>query len=364
MIETSGYTNMKKKFLSLLLLPLALTSCGSSPVSLAQMKEKLANVSDEAKYPYYKVVGSIDFNNQVLEVDAEFSNEPGYVTFVPYSRYNDGFYNATADTSEANIDDIIIYSLASKSYWLRAPLRIHKSNFYSEVYTISGATMNGGAITIDASNGDIGSITMKDGGAEKDFVEAKISAVNAQGLTITAYTVNGEEKTAHEFAFNRSGEFDADLAYAGEYTDNNQNKLVVTKGTRENTTCAHYLLQHIITSYIGQTGSTNPSKNQMKMTTTADGGFVFYGEGVHSQILIDNFPYYPDPEEHPEIGEWDPEYPIPCYKNKVNAKVDIRFEYNAEGWLVKEEMSSSGYNYDVATASQVSLKAVYGYKFS
>ena len=110
MIETSGYTNMKKKFLSLLLLPLALTSCGSSPVSLDQMKEKLANVSDEAKYPYYKVVGSIDFNNQVLEVDAEFSNEPGYVTFVPYSRYNDGFYNATADTSEANIDDIIIFS--------------------------------------------------------------------------------------------------------------------------------------------------------------------------------------------------------------------------------------------------------------
>ena len=355
---------MKKKFLSLLLLPLALSSCGKSPLSLEQMREKVGAVSDAAQYPYYKVVGSIDFNNQVLEVDAEFSNEPGYNTFVPYSRYNDGFYNATVDTSEANVDDIIIYSLASKSYWLRAPLRIHKSNFYSEVYTISGASMNGGAITIDLATGNIGSITMKDGGEEKDFVDAKISAVDAQGLTIAANLVIGEETQAKEFTFTRSGQMDENLAYAGEYTDQNQNKLVVSKGTRENTTCAHYLLQHIITSYIGQTGSTNPSKNQMKMATTADGGFVFYGEAVHSQVLIDNFPYYPDPEEHPEIGEWDPEYPIPCYKNRVNAKVDIRLEYNAEGWLVKEEMSSSGYDYNVATTSQVSLKAVYGYKFS
>ena len=364
MIETSGYTNMKKKFLSLLLLPLALSSCGKSPLSLEQMREKVSVVSDAAQYPYYKVVGSIDFNNQVLEVDAEFSNEPGYNTFVPYSRYNDGFYNATVDTSEPNVEDIIIYSLASKSYWLRAPLRIHKSNFYSEVYTIAGSTMNGGAITIDLATGNIGSITMKDGGAEKDFVDASITAVDAQGLTIRAYIVNGEEKEAKDFAFTRSGAMDENLEYAGEYTDQNQNKLVVTKGTRENTTCAHYLLQHIITSYIGQTGSTNPSKNQMKMTMTADGGYVFYGEAVHSQVMIDNFPYYPDPNEHPEIGEWDPEYPIPCYKNRVNAKVDIRLEYNAEGWLVKEEMSSTGYDYNVVSASQVALKAVYGYKFS
>lgn len=363
MIETSGYTNMKKKFLSLLLFPLVLTSCGNSPVSLEQMRGKIADVSDEAKYPYYKVVGSIDFNNQVLEVDAEFSNDPGYNTFVPYSRYNEGFYNATADTSEANLDDIIIYSLASKSYWLRAPLRIHKSNFYAEVYTISSATMNGGAITIDITNGEIGSLTLKDMAGVRDFVDCKISEVSEAGLLITAYHVEGEEREERTFTFSRTSTYDETLEYAGEFKDNHDNKLVVKKGVRENTTCAHYLLQHIITSYIGQTGSTNPSKNQMKMSYTADGGFVFYGEAVHSQVLIDNFPYYPDPSEHPEIGEWDEEYPIPCYKNKINAKVDVRFEYNAEGWLVKEELSSSGYDYNTVSASQVSLKAVYGYKF-
>ena len=81
-------------------------------------------------------------------------------------------------------------------------------------------------------------------------------------------------------------------------------------------------------------------------------------------MLIDNFPYYPDPEEHPEIGLWDPEYPIPCYKNRVNAKVNIRFEYDADGWLRKEELSTIDYDYNVNSSSQVALKAVYGYKFS
>ena len=356
---------MKKKFLSLLLLPLLLSSCGNSPVSLAAMREKLNAVSDDALYPYYKVVGSIDFNNQVLEVDAEFSNEPGYNTFVPYSRYNDGFYNTTADTSEANVDNIIIYSLASKSYWLRAPLRIHKSNFYSEVLSIASSSINGVALSINAETGNIGSITLKEGGQEKDFVDASISEITAQNLTIKAYlALENDEKEEHNFTFNRQSTYDETFPVAGEYLDVNQNKLEVNKGSRENTTCAHYLLQHIITSYIGQTGSTNPSKNQMKMAFTSDGGFVFYGEAVHSQVLIDNFPYYPDPEEHPEIGDWDPEYPIPCYKNRINAKVDIRFEYDKDGWLVKEEMSSIGYDYNVASNSQVSVKAVYGYKFS
>ena len=272
MIETSGYINMKKKYLSLLVLPLILTSCNGGGVSLAAMRDKVNNISDAALYPYYKVVGSADFNNMTYEIDAEFANEPGASTFVPYSRYNDGFYNATLDTSEADLDDIVIYSMASKSYWLRAPLRINKSNFYVEV---------------------------EDEGSK-----------------------------------------------------------------RENTTCAHYILQHIITSYIGQTGSTNPSKNQMKMAFTSSGGFVFYGEAVHTTLYIDNLPYYPDPAEHPEIGEWDPEYPIPCYKNKLNAKVNVRFEYNAEGWLIKESLSTLDYDYSHSTASQASLVAVYGYKFN
>ena len=43
--------------------------------------------------------------------------------------------------------------------------------------------------------------------------------------------------------------------------------------------------------------------------------------------------------------------------------VNIRFEYNADGWLVKESMSSVGYNKNVASATQVSLEAIYVYEF-
>ena len=67
---------------------------------------------------------------------------------------------------------------------------------------------------------------------------------------------------------------------------------------------------------------------------------------------------------HPELGEWDEYEPLPCYKNVVNAKVNIRFEYNAEGWLVKETMQSLNYSYKTATDAQISLIATYSYKFS
>ena len=65
-----------------------------------------------------------------------------------------------------------------------------------------------------------------------------------------------------------------------------------------------------------------------------------------------------------KYGEWDPDDPLPLYyKNTVNAKVNIRFEYNKDGWLVKESMTSVDYNFNVASTSQVSLEAVYSYQF-
>lgn len=354
---------MKKKLLSLLLFPLILTSCGEANFSLDQMREKLSNLSDEALYPIYKVVGTADFDNLVTDVDAEFHNDPGIDTFVPYSRYNTGFYNMTADISEADPNNIIIYSLASKSYWLRAPLRITKSNFYQEVYSIKDATLNNEAITINNRNYEIGEITLLDeNGQPQKYLDSKIKSAVDKLLTITAKK-DGSEETS-QIVFTNQGEVDESYAYAGTFKDANNNVLVINKGSRENTTCAHYLIQHIITSYLGQTGSTNPSKNQMRMEYHEDGSFSFIGDAVHSIIYIDNLPYYPDPAEHPEVGEWDPEYPIPCYKNKVNAKVNIRFDYNAEGWLVKESMSTIDYNYDVSTVSQCSVVAVYGYKFN
>ncbi len=361
---------MKKKLLSLLLLPLILTSCNGGSASLASVKEKVSSFSDELLYPTYKVVGSADFNNIITEVDREFVNEPSTTTFVPYARYNDGFYNATADTSESDINNIIIYSLASKSYWLRAPLRINKSNFYAEVYTIKSSKLNGISLSINSDSGEIGSITLKnDKGEEVDYANAKISDVTTSNLTLSCELVSSDEDgkqviTPQAFTFSREGEADSTYLLAGKFVDNNKNALEIEKGSRENTTCAHYLLQHIITSYIGQTGSTNPSKNQMKMSITSEGHIIFYGEQVHTTVYIDNLPYYPDPSEHPEVGEWSEEYPIPCYQNKLNAKVNVRFEYNEKGWLIKEELSTVGYDYNVSSTSQAALVAVYGYKFA
>lgn len=356
---------MKKKLFTFLLFPLILTSCGEGPVSLTDMRAKIAGVSDENLYPYYHVVGSCDFNNMYVEIDEIFDREPGVNTFVPYSRYNDGFYNMTADISEPNPDNIIIYSLASKSYWLRAPLRINKSNFYSEIISIGNSFLNGHAININAESGSIGSITLfDDDREEKDFADAKISNVDENSLTISADFGKDEEKQTKTFIFTRQGEYDEELSYAGKYIDANDNELIINKGSRENTTCAHYLIEHIITSYVGQAGSTNPSKNKMKMDFTADGGYVFYAEASHTTLFLDNLPYYPDPVEHPEIGEWDEEFPTPCYKNKINAKFDIRLEYNAEGWLVKESFNSVGYDYNLAKSDQVAGVAYYGYRFS
>jgi hypothetical protein len=263
---------MKKKFLALLLLPLTLTSCGSKGVSFAKMKEHIDDIADtSAKYPYYHVVGMLDFNNEILDVDAVFDQTPSTTEVIPYARYNEGFYNSTLDKTT----NPIINSLSSRSYWLRAPLRITPDNYY---------------------------------------------AVNAATES-------------------------------------------------EDVSCAHYIISHIITSFKDQNGSINPPSSVMVYDLHSDGSFSFYGEAVHSKVKIDNYPYYPDYNNIPELGEWDEENPLPCYGttgvgNIVDAKMNIRFDYNAEGWLIKESLETIGYDYRVASKSQVSLIAVYSYTFA
>lgn len=269
-----GCTNMKRKFLPLLLVPMVLTSCGHASISLGKARKIVSNYSTDPLYPYYKVIGSLDFNGELLHVDATFDKTPDTNKFVPYARYNDGFYCENADNKTSDFD-ILIYAMASRSYWLRAPLRINNDNF---------------------------------------FAYAK------------------DKKT-------------------GEYT------------TVENNTCAHSILQRIITSYAGQPASANPSSKSMYMEALPGGGIAFGGDEVHTFVTIDNYPYYPDYDNIPELGEWDEYNPLPCYLNKVNAKVNIRFEYNADGWLVKESMTSLGYNPNASHNYQVSLVAVYSYEF-
>ena len=259
----------KKKLLSLLILPFALTSCGKA-TTFESIKKVTDEISSAPLFPYYRVVGYLDFNNEVMEVDATFDKTPSQETFVPYARYNDGFYCPTASTAEYahGKDDTIIYAMASRSYWLRAPLRLNKDNFYK----------------------------------------------------------------------------------------------VDDKG-KENKTCGHYILEHIITSYIDESGAINPSKNKMKYEMLPDGGFGFVGKRSHTTFRIDNYPYYPDVATHPELDEWDPDFPLPCYANQINAKVNVRFEYNKDGWLVKESLKTLDYNYKKASAGQVALEATYSYKF-
>lgn len=259
---------MKKRFLYLFLLPFLLASCGEPTVSLDVMREKVNEVDDAPLYPIYKVIYAIDFNNMEDSNEATFDQTPEPEKFVPYSRYNDGFYHPDLDNSEDE-ENVVIYSMASHSYWLRAPLRISKSNFY-----------------------------------------------------------------------------------------------VIDEDGTENTTCAHYLIEHIITSYYGIPGTVNPSKNRMQMSINQDGDFIFFANGVHTKVNIDNVPYYPDYSAHPELGdEWNYDSPLPCYLNVVNAKVNISFRYNKDGWLVEEKMESVGYDYNVSTPAQVSLRSVYGYLF-
>lgn len=265
---------MNKKLFPLLLVPVLLTSCGRQTLSVAKAKEIVAQYSTDTVYPYYKVIGALDFNGEVTTVDATFDKEPVSGKFVPYARYNEGFFNKYADSKSSDFD-IIIYAMASRSYWLRAPLRINSDNFFA-------------------------------------------------------------------YAKDKS---------TGEYT------------TSENNSCAHYILEHLVTSYAGQAAHANPSSKYMYIEPLSDGGIAFGGDAVHTYITIDNYPYYPDYENIPELAPWKERNPLPCYLNQLNAKVNIRFEYNADGWLVKESMSTVGYNRNLASKTQASLEAIYVYDF-
>lgn len=120
---------MKLKHLfPLLIVPMALASCGKDALSVEQMQDYLANISTEEVYPYYRVVGAIDYNNMYLNIDSEFTNDFREGEFVPYSRYNPGTYDPSYDPYDEKF--IMNFANASKSYWARMPLRITKDNFY------------------------------------------------------------------------------------------------------------------------------------------------------------------------------------------------------------------------------------------
>ena len=273
----SGCTNMSKKAVFLLLFPLLLASCGDGGhATFEAVKAKVDTIDYAPQYPYYRVIGALDFNGEITPVDVEFNKEPSPDSFVAYARYNEGFYCPASSANEKTAyeeygeEEVKVYMMASRSYWLRAPMRITNENYYS-LYPES-----------------------------KD----------------------------------------------------------------ENKTCAHYILEHIITSFVGSEGAINPSWNKMYYEVT-ENGFAFGGEGVHTIVKIDNYPFYPDYEAHKEIGPWSKQFnPLPCYKNEVNLKCNIRFEYNNDGWLVKESLSSEGYDPNVVSRSQVSLVSEYTYKFS
>ena len=267
-----GYINMKK--LSFLLLtPLLLTSCGKNHVSFDKLKAHIDSIEDTHEHPMYRVNGQLDFNGIITEINEEdgtFNQNPTGTSYVANARYYEGFYNVfTSDSDVEEESQVIIYAMASHSYWLRAPLRITKDNFYA---------------------------TLEEGD--------------------------------------------------------------------ENPTCAHYFLDHLICAWLDASGSVNASKNKPYYELLSDGGFAIGGKSVRTKVVIDNYPYYQNYERHPELGVWDEFEPLPCYKSTVDGRFDIRFEYDKNGWLVKETLETVDYNYKKTLDSQVSLKSVYSYKFS
>ena len=133
---------MKNKLVLLLLTPLLLTSCSRNSVSFDQLKEKIDTIEDKHEHPYYRVNGSLDFNGVITEIsekDGLFDKNPNGVSYVANSRYYEGFYNAF--TSDSDVEDeslVVIYAMASRSYWLRAPMHITKDNFYVELKDDNG----------------------------------------------------------------------------------------------------------------------------------------------------------------------------------------------------------------------------------
>ena len=260
---------MNKKFLLLLVVPLLVTSC-SNDAAFKAVKQRVDTIDVSTEHPYYRVIGSIDYNNEYFEIDENFTAQPKADEFVPYARYNEGFFNIQAQTiydeSMLQDEDIVIYMMASRSYWLRAPMKIDKTNF--QVFNANGS---------------------------------------------------------------------------------------------ENSTCAIKNLIRLIATWYGTVN--NPSSKQPYYELLSDGGFAIGGSAMHTKFRIDNFPYYPDPATHPDtVMAWDPDEPLPMYLNEAEGRVDIRFEYDKNGWLKREYCATVGYNFDSAIAGQFALESRYFYQ--
>ena len=130
----------QNKFLLLAIIPLLLTGCKHKGVSFTSLLKRVENIADTHEHPYYKVVGSIDIHGMVTEIseeDGTFVNMPNGESYVENSRYYEGFYNEVAEymstggASDYQEDEIKIFGMASRSYWLRMPIRLHQDNFYA-----------------------------------------------------------------------------------------------------------------------------------------------------------------------------------------------------------------------------------------
>ena len=133
---------MNKKLVLLLLTPLLLTGCGKNSVSFDALKAHIDNIENSGEHPYYRVNGSLDFNGMITEISEEdglFDKNPNGVSYVANARYYEGFYNAYTSDADVDESEVVIYAMASRSYWLRAPLRIHKENFYVMLKDENGA---------------------------------------------------------------------------------------------------------------------------------------------------------------------------------------------------------------------------------
>lgn len=130
---------MKKRTLYLSIVPLLLTCCGQRGVSLDALISHVNGINNTGEHPYYRVNGSIDIHGKVVEIseeDGSFYNMPNGYSYVENARYNEGFYCPKAERmtmdglSTYEEEDIVIFGMSSRSYWLRMPIRLHKDNFY------------------------------------------------------------------------------------------------------------------------------------------------------------------------------------------------------------------------------------------
>ncbi len=271
-----------KRLLLLAIVPLLLTSCKHKSVTLAALINRINGIAHTDDHPYYKVVGSIDMNGRITEIsdeDGTFVNMPTGYSYVENARYNEGFYNEVAEimtlggASDYSQDEIMIYGMASRSYWLRMPLRLHKDNFYG--------------LRAD------GSLNMSSG-------------------------------------------------YGN--------------------------LRNLIVAWKDAYGSVNASNNNMYFELLSNGGFAIGGDNVRTKIYIDNYPYYMSYTRNPELGEWDPDDPLPCYSFNgdgfIDGRFNIRFEYDKDGWLKREYLATSDYDYNKTIDTQLALRSVYNYQFS